>query len=181
MPDDRYDASVGSVTGGGERNVGVNICTFAVTARRLGRGARSSRISRRRNDDVRIALIGERPLRDAQRAVLERIEAGRNTLAVLGTGRGKSLCFQLPAAQRALASGAKTLVFYPLRALTNDQHEALVRRLARFGLRILRANGSDRRRGAQPRSKRRSKTEVGTSSRHAGIRDVPPRAVRAPA
>lgn len=138
---DRYVASVGSVTGGGDRHIGVNIHvrrqraavarTPSHTVREPGSG-----------DDVRIALIGERPLRDAQHAVLERLNAGRNTLAVLGTGRGKSLCFQLPAAERALEHGAKTLVFYPLRALANDQFEALARRLGGFGLRILRANGA---------------------------------------
>ena len=93
-------------------------------------------------DALRVALIGERPIRQSQAAVLERLQAGRNTLAVLGTGRGKSLCFQLPAAERALRDGRKTLVFYPLRALANDQHDALVRRLDPFGLRIYRANGA---------------------------------------
>jgi single-stranded-DNA-specific exonuclease len=93
-------------------------------------------------DALRVALIGERPLREAQRAVLDRLAAGRNTLAVLGTGRGKSLCFQLPAAERALERGEKTLVFYPLRALANDQYDALDKRLRRFGLRIFRANGA---------------------------------------
>ena len=88
------------------------------------------------------ALIGDRPLREAQRAVLERLDAGRNTLAVLGTGRGKSLCFQYPAAVRALERGEKTVVLYPLRALANDQYEALVRRLEPLGIRTFRANGA---------------------------------------
>jgi single-stranded-DNA-specific exonuclease len=48
----------------------------------------------------------------------------------------------LPAAERALERGEKTLVFYPLRALANDQYDALVKRLGRFGLRIFRANGA---------------------------------------
>jgi single-stranded-DNA-specific exonuclease len=92
--------------------------------------------------EVQQALLGERPLRDAQRAVLERVAQGRNTLAVLGTGRGKSLCFQLPAAVGALERGAKTIVLYPLRALANDQFGALVTRLEPLGLRIFRANGA---------------------------------------
>ncbi len=95
-----------------------------------------------RREDVLRALIGERPLREAQRAVLERLDAGRNTLAVLGTGRGKSLCFQYPAAVRALERGEKTVVLYPLRALANDQYEALIRRLEPLGIRIHRANGA---------------------------------------
>lgn len=138
---DRYRATVGSITGGGERHVGVNIYVSrerrpAVAARSaFARGAATA-------DDVRRALIGDRPLREAQVRVLARISAGRNTLAVLGTGRGKSLCFQLPAAERALGRGEKTLVFYPLRALANDQFEAMTRRLGGLGLRILRANGA---------------------------------------
>jgi len=150
---DRYGASVGSITGGGERNVGVNIrvrrerARVAIARTAHGRAdaeraANGGAVHVADRDAVRVALIGERPLRDAQHAILGKLEAGRNTLAVLGTGRGKSLCFQLPAAERALAQGQKTLVFYPLRALTNDQYEAMTRRLAGFGLRVLRANGA---------------------------------------
>jgi single-stranded-DNA-specific exonuclease len=61
---------------------------------------------------------------------------------VLGTGRGKSLCFQLPAATGALERGMKTVVLYPLRALANDQYDALIRRLEPLGVRIFRANGA---------------------------------------
>ncbi|MBD5657087.1 MAG: DEAD/DEAH box helicase, partial [Candidatus Eremiobacteraeota bacterium] len=138
---DRYTATVGSITGGGDRNVGVNI---HVRRSRLPIAAEPARAIRGAGSEqaLRVALIGERSLREAQVAVLERVASGRNTLAILGTGRGKSLCFQLPAAERALADGMKTLVFYPLRALANDQFDALTRRLAAFGLRILRANGS---------------------------------------
>ena len=138
---DRYAAEVGSVTGGGDRHTGVNIrVRRSRQARRVADGAAPRAAAT--FDSLRVALIGERPLRDAQRDVLERVDARRNTLAVLGTGRGKSVCFQLPAAERALASGEKTLVFYPLRALANDQFAAMTRRLDAFGVRVLRANGS---------------------------------------
>ncbi|MBV8645574.1 MAG: DEAD/DEAH box helicase, partial [Candidatus Eremiobacteraeota bacterium] len=136
---ERYTAAVTAVTGGGARSFGINIYVTrvrtegarAAVARGLGASA-----------DVLHALIGDRPLRDAQRAVLERLDAGDNTLAVLGTGRGKSLCFQYPAAVRALGRGEKTVVLYPLRALANDQYDALQRRLGPLGLRIHRANGA---------------------------------------
>ncbi|HEY6325295.1 MAG TPA: helicase-related protein, partial [Candidatus Cybelea sp.] len=97
---------------------------------------------------VRGALLGSARPHAAQLAVLERVDAGKNTLAVLGTGRGKSFCFQYAAAMRAFrrAQGrlgdAKTLVVYPLRALANDQYEALRRTLDPLGLRCFRANGS---------------------------------------
>jgi len=135
-----YQVEVGSLTGGGTKHFGVNIFV-----RRQGTAGGSAHIAERGTADedaIRKALIGERPLRDAQREVLARLEAQKNTLAVLGTGRGKSFCFQYPAALRALESQQKTLVIYPLRALANDQFEALVRRFDGFGLRIFRANGS---------------------------------------
>jgi single-stranded-DNA-specific exonuclease len=146
---DRYSATVGSVTGGGaDKNVGVNV---HVRRHRLAplRGSQGDSSAARAWLDgtapaerIRQALIGERPIRESQLAVLERVADGRNTIAVLGTGRGKSFCFQLPAAERALTTGAKTLVFYPLRALANDQFAALERRLTPLGVRVLRANGS---------------------------------------
>ncbi|HEY0615833.1 MAG TPA: DEAD/DEAH box helicase [Candidatus Elarobacter sp.] len=136
---ERYTAEVTAVTGGGTRSVGVNV--YVTRLREPVRRAALDRSAVSR-DDVLRALIGDRPLREAQRAVLARIDAGRNTLAVLGTGRGKSLCFQYPAAVRALERGEKTLVLYPLRALANDQYEALVRRLGPLGIRVHRANGA---------------------------------------
>jgi single-stranded-DNA-specific exonuclease len=139
---DRYTAVVTGVTGGRHgKYAGTNIRVrrarepFALQRAVGGRGE----VER---DDLRRALIGEGMLRPAQHDVLERVASGRNTLAIMGTGRGKSLCFQLPAAQRALERGEKTLVLYPLRALGNDQFESFTRRLGGFGLRILRANGS---------------------------------------
>jgi single-stranded-DNA-specific exonuclease len=134
----RYRAEIKHITGGGTRSVGVNI----YVSRERAEPVRRRTGTRAQADDVQRALLGDRPLRDAQRAVLERVASGRNTLAVLGTGRGKSLCFQLPAAIGALERGAKTIVLYPLRALANDQYEALIRRLEPLGLRIFRANGA---------------------------------------
>jgi single-stranded-DNA-specific exonuclease len=142
---DRYSVSIGSITGGGDRHIGVNIRVRRERAKTIATRADTGTRAERSQSDaeaLRRALIGDRPLREAQHKVLSRVDAGRNTLAVLGTGRGKSLCFQLPAAEGALARGEKTIVFYPLRALTNDQYEAMSRRLSGFGLRILRANGA---------------------------------------
>ena len=136
---ERYTAEVTALTGGGAKAFGINIY---VTRER--RTTPAAPIDRTASDAAGVlhALIGDRELRDAQRAVLDRIDAGRNTLAVLGTGRGKSLCFQYPAAVRALERGEKTVVLYPLRALANDQYDALQRRLGPLGLRIHRANGA---------------------------------------
>ncbi|MEO8030262.1 MAG: ATP-dependent DNA helicase RecQ [Gemmatimonadota bacterium] len=62
--------------------------------------------------------------RPAQQPVVRSILEGRDVLAVLPTGAGKSICFQLP----ALALGGVTLVISPLVALMQDQVEGLRRR-----------------------------------------------------
>ncbi len=49
-------------------------------------------------------------------------------LAILPTGGGKSLCFQLPALIRNYRSGALTVVISPLQALMKDQVDGLTRR-----------------------------------------------------
>jgi single-stranded-DNA-specific exonuclease len=136
---ERYTDEVTAVTGGGTRSIGVNI--YVTRVRETARPAALDRTTVSR-DEVLRALIGDRELREAQRAVLARLDAGQNTLAVFGTGRGKSLCFQYPAAVRALERGEKTVVLYPLRALANDQYDALVKRLQPLGLRVHRANGA---------------------------------------
>jgi single-stranded-DNA-specific exonuclease len=151
----RYRARVESLTGGGEKNRGVNIYMWRDVEAMVRSGpssfdyVRSAHYAQDDNaranpeDTVRRALIGEARPHGAQQQALQRIEAGRNTLVVLGTGRGKSFCFQYPAALRALGGGGgKTLVIYPLRALANDQYEALIRKFDPLGLRIYRANGS---------------------------------------
>jgi ATP-dependent DNA helicase RecQ len=55
--------------------------------------------------------------RGVQEQVIGRVLAGRNTLAVMPTGAGKSLCYQLP----ALARDGTALVISPLIALMHDQ------------------------------------------------------------
>ncbi len=61
-------------------------------------------------------------LRDGQEAVIERVMAGLPTLAVMPTGAGKSLCYQLP----ALLLPGRTVVVSPLISLMKDQCDALV-------------------------------------------------------
>ncbi|GAB3777923.1 RecQ family ATP-dependent DNA helicase [Ramlibacter monticola] len=60
-------------------------------------------------------------LRPGQAAVIERVLAGQATLAVMPTGAGKSLCYQLP----ALLLPGRTIVVSPLIALMKDQCESL--------------------------------------------------------
>jgi ATP-dependent DNA helicase RecQ len=71
-----------------------------------------------------VEFFGFENFRPGQREVIERLLRGRHTLAVLPTGSGKSLCYQLTA---QMLPGI-TLVVSPLIALMQDQVEALVRR-----------------------------------------------------
>ncbi len=135
-----YRVSIASLTGGGTKHFGVNI--FVERLRAATAPLTTDRATTADAAVVQRALIGDRDMRPSQRMVLERLAEGRNTLAILGTGRGKSFCFQYPAALGALANDQKTVVLYPLRALANDQFEALQRRLGPLGLRIFRANGA---------------------------------------
>lgn len=65
--------------------------------------------------------FGMARLRPGQAAVIERVLAGQPTLAVMPTGAGKSLCYQLP----ALLLEGRTVVVSPLIALMKDQCESL--------------------------------------------------------
>src|SRR5437867_5279672 len=70
--------------------------------------------------------FGFEVFRPAQKQVIDKVIAGENVLAVMPTGSGKSLCYQLP----ALALPGLTLVVSPLIALMKDQ----VDQLSRLGL-----------------------------------------------
>ena len=56
-----------------------------------------------------------------QQSVVETAMAGEHVLAILPTGAGKSLCYQLPALSRYDKTGALTVVISPLVALMADQ------------------------------------------------------------
>src|SRR4026207_1673497 len=65
--------------------------------------------------------FGYSSFRPLQREICEASLAGRDVFAVLATGGGKSLCFQLP----ALLRGGLTVVVSPLIALMKDQVDQL--------------------------------------------------------
>ena len=66
------------------------------------------------------STFGFSSFRGVQEQVVERVMAGQDTLAVMPTGAGKSLCYQLP----ALAREGTALVVSPLIALMHDQIRA---------------------------------------------------------
>jgi ATP-dependent DNA helicase RecQ len=68
--------------------------------------------------------FGLRALRPGQLEVIESVLAGRDTLAIMPSGAGKSLCYQLP----TLHMRGTTLVVSPLIALMKDQSDKLEER-----------------------------------------------------
>lgn len=67
---------------------------------------------------------------DYQQEIISAILMGRDVLAILATGSGKSLCFQLP----ALLLPGITIVVTPLKALMEDQAKRFNERLLKRGI-----------------------------------------------
>ncbi len=67
------------------------------------------------------SVFGFPGFRPGQEEIVDAVLAGRNTLAIMPTGGGKSLCFQLP----AICRDGVTVVISPLIALMRDQVRAL--------------------------------------------------------
>jgi len=85
--------------------------------------------------DLLHAIFGFDHFRGVQEEVIERIMAGRHTLAVMPTGAGKSLCYQLP----AVARDGTAIVISPLIALMHDQ----IRSADAIGLRAASLTSAD--------------------------------------
>ncbi|MGI3170119.1 DNA helicase RecQ [Pseudooceanicola sp. C21-150M6] len=71
--------------------------------------------------DILRRIFGYDAFRPGQAEIVSAVSAGRDVLAIMPTGGGKSLCFQLPALMRQ----GVTVVISPLIALMRDQVRAL--------------------------------------------------------
>ena len=71
--------------------------------------------------DLLKSVFGFDSYRPGQGEIVDAVAAGQNVLAIMPTGGGKSLCFQLP----AIAQDGVTVVISPLIALMRDQVRAL--------------------------------------------------------
>jgi ATP-dependent DNA helicase RecQ len=84
--------------------------------------------------------FGFQDFRGVQEQVIGRVMAGQHTLAVMPTGAGKSLCYQVPACAR----GGTAIVISPLIALMHDQ----VRAADAFGVKAASLTSADSNRAA---------------------------------
>ncbi|HEY6174686.1 MAG TPA: DEAD/DEAH box helicase, partial [Kofleriaceae bacterium] len=89
--------------------------------------------------DARMLDLGKRrfgisAFRPGQALAIRNVLAGIDTLAIMPTGAGKSLCYQLP----ALELDGVTLVVSPLIALMKDQHD----KLAELDIEVLRLDST---------------------------------------
>ena len=84
--------------------------------------------------------FGHAALRPPQVPIVDAAMTGADVLAVMPTGSGKSLCFQLP----ALALPGLTLVVSPLISLMKDQVDELVKRgIGAAAYALLKSRGHD--------------------------------------
>ena len=88
----------------------------------------------RRNSIQRLldGVFGIAKLRDGQQRVIDSVLDGKDTLAIMPTGGGKSLCYQIPA---KMLKGI-TVVVSPLISLMKDQLE----KLEELGIRAVQVN-----------------------------------------
>ncbi len=91
--------------------------------RRFARGSSSPAASSRLLELAR-QRFGITAFRPGQEEAMSHVLAARDTLAIMPTGAGKSLCYQLP----ALELDGITLVVSPLIALMKDQYDKLEQR-----------------------------------------------------
>ena len=78
---------------------------------------------------VKAFKLSDKPKKGNQRrlyrhqalAITSALRDDNHTLVCTGTGSGKSLCFMIPALQRALTMGQKSLLLFPTKALAQDQ------------------------------------------------------------
>ncbi|TDX48004.1 single-stranded-DNA-specific exonuclease RecJ [Orenia marismortui] len=148
-----YKAIVSEVTGGidNKQILGVNL--FIEKAKitsdqkedyetKLIRSKLATKTDNQVLDEIRNSLIGDYSFRPKQAEAIDSLFKEQNTLAIFGTGRGKSAVFQSFATFQAIKYNQMTIIIYPLRALVNDQFHSLKEKLSPLGIRVYKGNGA---------------------------------------
>lgn len=133
-----YRCIVTAVTGGGDYSYGVNIIMVKTCLQ-------ESVVCEKQvyeSDAIQRAILGRYDYHQSQQKILTELDNGKNILAIMGTGRGKSAIFQTHAAKLAMTKREMTIILYPLRALVNDQYNSLKQKMAQLGLCVYKGNGT---------------------------------------
>src|SRR5687767_14529955 len=93
-------------------------------------------------------VFGLTALRPGQQEVIDSVLARQHTLAIMPTGAGKSLCYQVP----AMLMPGMTVVVSPLIALMRDQFD----KLSALGLEAVQVNSA-----VPTADVRRARTKIG--------------------
>lgn len=137
----RYAVQVAEVTGGQkDQHFGVNI----TLEKKVSGGTIKTEpevLSSTKATDVAQYWLGHQKLHQTQKKAFDALTAGENTLVVMGTGRGKSLIYQAMAVEIASEQRKLSIVFFPLRALLNDQYLSALEKLSGLGISVMRAFG----------------------------------------
>lgn len=142
-----YHAAITAITGGVEdHNYGCNIIIYKDIVDTAVDWPTRARLTCLKDgqlkEAIRRAVLGDYHYHQKQLEALAALYEGHNTLAIFGTGRGKSAIFQTVTAYKAIRASEVTIIVYPLRALANDQFISMQAMFGSLGLRIYRANGS---------------------------------------
>src|SRR5512146_2809857 len=103
----------------------------------VAKGAEGVLVALRAAEPLRVEArlrVGISQFRPGQELTIRNVLEGRHTLAIMPTGGGKSLCYQLP----ALELPGTTLVVSPLIALMKDQYD----KLEALGVEVLRLDST---------------------------------------
>ena len=107
---------------------------FQVVGFQDGEAPMTARRNAARVSKVIRHVFGLAELRPGQQAVIDAVLAKRHTLAIMPTGAGKSLCYQVP----AMLMPGMTVVVSPLIALMRDQFD----KLSALGLEAVQVNSA---------------------------------------
>ncbi len=91
---------------------------------------------------IKESLIGQSSPHESQSQVIENLKRGKNTLAIMATGRGKSFIFQFFATYLAITQNKSSIFIYPLRALMADQAFSMQKNLRDFQITCEILNGN---------------------------------------
>ena len=141
-----FEARVLGVTGGGEgRTLGVNVQVSRLGESAGGQAALKDGMSRRKDmaalspdeltRQLTRAMIGDNQLLPAQKRALDKLASRKSCMAIMATGRGKSLIFHIHAARKAILDKQTSIFVYPLRALVADQAFHLENSFSKLGMR----------------------------------------------